>query len=105
MQNYRNFKDYHIQRLGDPEDAHHYLSVALSDYQETGEVEPFLLAVRDVTEAQGGVSKLAARTQLNRQSLYKALSENGNPQLNTICMILHGLGFKLSIDPRDTHNV
>ena len=79
--------------------AQEYLDIALEEYAENGDLEAFLLAVRDVTDAQGGVSKLAARTQLNRQSLYKVLSENGNPQLNTICTILQGLGFKLSTDP------
>ncbi len=101
MQNYRNFKDYHIQRLHDPEDAKLYLSVALSDYQENGEVESFLLAVRDVAAAQGGMSELVKRVSFTREGLYKALSENGNPHLKTIGEILQGLGFKLSIEARE----
>ena len=31
MRHYRNFKDYHIEQLSDPEDAKIYLSVALED--------------------------------------------------------------------------
>ena len=34
MSNYRNFKDYHIEQLRDPEDAKIYLSVALEDYEQ-----------------------------------------------------------------------
>ena len=49
MSNYRNFKDYHIEQLRDPEDAKIYLSVALADYEQNGDIEAFLLAVRDVT--------------------------------------------------------
>ncbi len=49
MSNYRNFKDYHIEQLRDPEDAKIYLSVALEDYEKSGDIEAFLLAVRDVT--------------------------------------------------------
>ena len=49
MSNYRNFKDYHIEQLRDPEDAKIYLSVALEDYEQNGDIEAFLLAVRDVT--------------------------------------------------------
>ena len=45
---YRNFKDYHIEQLRDPEDAKIYLSVALEDYEQNGDIEAFLLAVRDV---------------------------------------------------------
>ncbi len=49
MSNYRNFKDHHIEQLRDPEDAKIYLSVALEDYEQNGDIEAFLLAVRDVT--------------------------------------------------------
>ena len=100
MSNYRNFKDYHIEQLRDPEDAKIYLAVALEDYEKNEDIEAFLLAVRDVAEAQGGMSKLAKRVNLTHEGLYKALSENGNPRLNTMGKILHGLGFKFSIEAR-----
>jgi len=99
MKTYRKFKEYHIEKLRDPEEARAYLSVALEDYEADGDVEAFLLALRDVAEAQGGLSKLAAETSLNRQNLYKALSEEGNPKLSTVGAILHGLGFRLSVEP------
>ena len=102
MRKYRKFKDYHIEQLRDPEDARIYLSVALEEYEADGDLEAFLLAVSDVAEAQGGMSKLAERTSLTRQSLYKALSEKGNPQLHTMGAILHGLGFKFSIEPLES---
>ncbi len=101
MSHYRGFKDLHIEQLRDPEDAKIYLSVALEDYEKDDDIEAFLLAVRDVAEAQGGMSKLANRVDLTREGLYKALSENGNPQLNTMGKILHGLGFRFSIEARD----
>ena len=101
MSNYRNFKDYHIEQLRDLADAKIYLSVALEDYEKNEDIEAFLLAVRDVAEAQGGMSKLAERVNLTCEGLYKALSENGNPHLNTMGKILHGLGFKFSIEARE----
>jgi probable addiction module antidote protein len=99
MKQYRNYEDGLKERLQDPEYVREYLCIALSEYEEDGDIEAFLLAVRDVAEARGGMSKLSERTSLSRQSLYKALSENGNPQLRTMGEILHGLGFKLSIEP------
>ena len=36
MNAYRDFKDYHIEQLRDPEDAKVYLSVALDDYEKNG---------------------------------------------------------------------
>ena len=56
MRNYRKFKDYHIEQLRNPEDAKMYLSVAHEDYKENGDVDAFLLAVKDVAEAQGNMS-------------------------------------------------
>ena len=93
---YRRFEDSLRERLADVEYARIFLDVALEEYEKDGDTEAFLLALRDVTEAQGGISKLAERTKLNRQNLYKALSEKGNPRLETIGAILHGLGFRLS---------
>ena len=101
MRNYRKFKDYHIEQLSDSEDAKMYLSVALEDYEKNEDTDAFLLAVRDVAEAQGGLSKLAERLSLTDDGLNRVLSENGNPHLNTIRKILHALGFKLSIEARE----
>ena len=80
MSNYRRFKDLHIEQLRNPEDAKIYLSVALEDFEKDEDIEALLLAVRDVAEAQGGMSKLANRADLTHEGLYKALSENGNLQ-------------------------
>ena len=104
MHNYRKFKDYHIQQLRDPEDAKIYLSVALEDYEINEDLDAFLLAVRDVAEAQGGISKLAERLSFTDDGLKNVLSENGNPQLNTIRKILYELGFKLSIEARENQS-
>ena len=101
MHKYRKFKDYHIEQLRDPDDAKIYLSVAIEDYEKDEDIDAFLLAVRDVAEAQGGISKLAERLSLTDEGLNKVLSENGNPQLNTIREILHELGFKFSIEARE----
>ena len=57
------------------------------------------LALRDVVEAQGGIAKIAEQANLNRQNLYKALSEEGNPRLKTLGAVLHGLGLRLSVEP------
>jgi len=96
---FRKFEDSLRERLSDPEYARVFLDVALEEYEEDGDTEAFLLALRDVAEAQGGLTKLAEQTNLNRQNLYKALSEEGNPRLKTLGAILHKLGFRLSVEP------
>ncbi len=92
----RDYQEALLEALKDPEEAKVYLEVALEEYEE--DKEAFLLALRNVAEAQGGLSALARRTNLNRQNLYRALSPRGNPRLHTIGAILHGLGFRLSVE-------
>lgn len=92
------FREYHLEKLKNPRAAKVYLAVALEEFEKDKDKETFLKALRDVAEAQGGLSLLAERTRLNRQNLYKALSTRGNPRLETVGMILHGLGFRLSIE-------
>jgi probable addiction module antidote protein len=105
MRKIRKFKEVLREDLKNPLEAKAYIEVALENYEEDNDTEAFLMALRDVTEAQGGISKLAQRTHLNRQNLYRALSNQGNPKLNTIGMILHGLGFKLSIQSLNQSNI
>ncbi len=97
------FREYHLAKLKNSKAARVYLEVALEEFEKDQDKETFLKALRDVAEARGGLSFLATRTRLNRQNLYKALSAKGNPKLETIGMILHGLGFRFSIEPLVVH--
>ena len=66
---------------------------------EDGDPEVFLLALRDVAEARlGGMTKVAQKTKLNRESLYLMLSEKGNPELNSLSTLLDALGFKIVVE-------
>ena len=71
---WRDYDDYLIESLKDRRLAEAYLNAAL----EEDDARVFLLALRDVAQARG-MSKLAARSKLNRESLYKMLSKRGNP--------------------------
>lgn len=95
-------RPYHetlIEALKNPEEALLYLEVAIEEFEADGDKEHFLIALRNVTEAQGGIGALAKRANINREHLYRVLSKNGNPRLDKIGAILHGLGFRLSIQP------
>jgi probable addiction module antidote protein len=73
------------------------LQIALEEYQKDNNGEALLLALRYVAEAQGGLGLLSRKTHLNRASLYKTLSNRGNPKLQTLGLLLKGLGFRLTI--------
>jgi probable addiction module antidote protein len=61
-----------------------------------GDQAAFVLALRDVAEAYG-LDELAAKTQLDRQSLVRALSVRGNPKLANVAALLDALGMQLMI--------
>ncbi len=58
--------------------------------------EVLLVALRDVAEANG-IANIARKAGINRVSIYKALSEKGNPGLDMLQKILSAVGLKVSI--------
>ena len=88
-----NYQDYLIESLKDPEEAAGYLNVAL----ESGDVNVFLLALRNVVEANGGVTKLSKKAHKGRTSLYKALSDTGNPYLKSTHDLLSAIDLHLKV--------
>ncbi len=82
-----------IKNLRDARGAQEYLIAAL-DENDQG---LFLLALRNVAEARGGVTSLAEKTKLNRESLYRTISERGNPEFRSLNALLHALGFRLAV--------
>ena len=89
----KNYKADLKKRLRDPEYAAEYLAQVLAEKDSAA----FLIALNDVVEADGGVGRLAGRVGLKRPSLYKILSKNGNPTLETLQEILEPLGLRVSI--------
>lgn len=82
--------------LRDPEQASVYLAECLED----GDIELFQEALRNVAKAQdGGVRAVAEQAHLSRENLYRALSKNGKPQLETVSKMLSALGLKFTVTP------
>jgi probable addiction module antidote protein len=90
-----------IQYLKNPNDACAYLNAAL----EEGDRKHFLIALRNVAEAQGGLLKLARSTKMNRGHLYRLLSHGGNPEINSLHEILRAFGLDLAIVLRKPQKV
>ncbi|HEV7880391.1 addiction module antidote protein [Bradyrhizobium sp.] len=80
--------------LGTPVRQAAYITAAL----ETGELEFVRDALRLVARAQG-IAGIAKTAKLNRESLYKALGDAGNPEFDTILRVIRALGLTLSARP------
>ena len=92
----RNVRMTHREHLRDPEVAAEYLNEAL----EEANLAVVLMALRNIAEAQeGGIAGLAARSHLGRESMYKMLSEEGNPKLSSFTKVIQGLGLHLKVQP------
>ncbi len=92
----RSYRDSLRDSLKDPKEAEAYLNAAL----EENDPDLFLVALRNVADAQGGIAKFARKAKLNRESLYRMLSEDGNPQLDSLTQLLGVMGFRLAVGLR-----
>ena len=74
-----------------------YITAAL----ETGDAE-FVRDALGVVSRARGIGLIAKTADLNRESLYKALGEKGNPEFSTVMRVLRALGLTLSAQPAET---
>jgi len=78
------------QHLETDEDIAAYLEAAL----EMGDASLIAAALGDIARAKG-MTEIARQTGLGRESLYKALSPDGNPEFTTVLKVVQSLGLKL----------
>lgn len=88
----KSYTDHLSERLKTPEEVAGYLNAAL----EEKDVSVLMLALRDVADAWG-LANIAAETGLNRENLYRMLSNQGNPRLSSFFALLSALGVNLEI--------
>ena len=93
----RKYEDYLFESLKEHDEAVAYLNAALEESLDGSEEskQVLLMALRDVAEAQGGIATVARKAHVGRESLYKTLSENGNPRWQTITALSQAMGLQL----------
>lgn len=95
-------KDYRtdlLQRLGNSQYAATYLKAALDETLSDGNTEAFLLALKNVVEAKGSTQTVASESNISRQHLYRILSGEGNPTLDTLTSVLQAVGLTIDFKP------
>lgn len=91
----KDFRPNLLKRLKDPDYAAGYLA----DVLENESQEAFLIAVRNVLDARNAnITKISKKAGITRQTIYHALSKNGDPRLSTLSQILKTVGIKISFD-------
>jgi probable addiction module antidote protein len=91
-----------------PYDSAEYLSSteAISAYMEEAlatEDSAFIAKALGTIARARGMSQIAKKAGLSRESLYKALSKEGNPEFSTVIRVMHALGLKFSVTPAAVH--
>jgi probable addiction module antidote protein len=84
--------------LKDPIEAAAYIEAVM----ELDEPATLLVALRHVAKAHG-MAEVARRADMGDKTLFRALSEDGNPTLSTISKVLHAVGLRLSVVPELAH--
>ena len=70
------------------------ITVYLNEAFSTNDTQLIIAAIGDVARARG-MKKIAEETECGRESLYKSLSQTGNPSFDTIIKVMSALGYSL----------
>ena len=89
----RPYRELLMEALQDSEEASAYLNAALDDSPES-----FLKALKNVAQARQ-MTKVAKDSGVQRETLYRSLSEQGNPTFATLSSVLSAVGMRLVVVP------
>ncbi len=90
----KSYEETLLPLLTDPVEAAAYIEAVI----ELDDPAALLVALRQVAKAHG-MAEVARRAEVGEQSLFRALSENGNPTITTVNKVLHALGLRLGVTP------
>lgn len=82
----------------DPQLAAEMLNACLAE----GEMDEFLVALRHIAKAFGGLHEVARVTGLHEKTLYKSLNATGNPTLKTLVGLADAMNMQLAFVPKTT---
>lgn len=88
-----SYQEYLSASLKSPKEAAAYLDAVLED----GDPKLLLIALKNLADAEGGMTKVAKRAKLNRVTLYRTLSPKGNPTFESITKILDAFNLRLAV--------
>ena len=99
MEKLTTWHEFLVEKLANREEALGYLQVSLEEYLVDGDIPFFLKGIRNVVEAQGGISEVAKRAGMPPKVLSKFLFSEEPLQLDIFSAILKAFEWQLSIEP------
>ena len=89
----RNYEDWLHGKLKNARFAASYLNAAAQD----DDTRSYIVALRHVAEARGGLAKIASEAGVSRETLYRTLSARGNPTVKTLAAVLKAAGLRMAV--------
>ena len=93
----KSYDDSLTEALKEPAEPAAYVDAVL----ELEDPAALLVALRQVAKAHG-MAEVSRRADVGDKTLFRALSENGNPTITTVHKVLHAVGLRLSVTPAHT---
>ncbi len=104
MKIYGTWDAFLVEQLKEEGDVSGYLEAVIEEYQIHGNLAIVQLALQYVIEAQGGISELAKKTNIEPHLLSEVLDSTKTPKVDTLSTVLNALGCQLSA-PLSTTNL
>ena len=105
MKIYGTWDAFMVEQLAEPEDVSGYLDAVTEEYHIHGNLATIQLALQYVVKAQGGISKLAQKIDIEPCLLSEVLDSTKTPKIDTLSTVLNAFGCQLSIAPVSTTNL
>ena len=104
MKIYGTWHAFLVEQLAEEEDMGGFLTAVMEEYQIHGNLAIIQLALQYVVEAQGGISELAKKINIEPRFLSEVLDSTKTPKVDTLRTVLNALGCQLSA-PLSTTNL
>lgn len=97
MKIYGTWDAFLVEQLKEQGDVSGFLAAVIEEYQTHGNLAIIQLALQYVVEAQGGISELAKKIDIEPHILSEVLDRTKTPKIDTLSTVLSALGCCLSI--------
>lgn len=101
MPKYKDYDEYLLEELKNPEFARAFINLAFEEYFEDNDSQSLARSLDYLVKANGGVSKIAEVSGLDRTNIYKIFRNEISPKLDTIYKLLNAMNYTLQIVPID----
>ena len=105
MKIYGTWDAFLIEQLAEEESLGDFLDAVIEEYQIPENLAILQLALQYVVKAQGGISELAQKIDIEPHLLSEVLDHTKTPKIDTLRTVLNAFGCQLSITPLSTTNL